>query len=202
MRYSDFFDVDDGMGADAVFGPGADGTLYTDQPTMFAVQLALQRRGFNPGTIDGIFGPRTETAIAAFNAQRGSPKMGPPDLEVLHALGLQPGGYQWNGAGVAPGNVVMTPSNPSTPPHIPGTVAVAVPPGTLHQVGPGAVQLQPQGGAGGGPGKAGGAGGVLGFIKKNAALLAGGVGLVLVGSQLLGGSSSAPRRRARRRGRR
>lgn len=201
MRYADFFDIDDGMGADQVFGPGSDGTLYTDQPTMFAVQLALQRRGFNPGQIDGIFGPRTETALAAFNAQRGSPKMGPPDLEVLHALGLQPGGFQYTGAGVAPGNVVMTPSNPSTPPHIPGTIAVSVPPGTLHQVGPGAVQLQPQTPAGG-PGKAGGAGGVLGFIKKNAALLAGGVGLVFVGSQLLGGGGSSPRRRSRRRGRR
>lgn len=35
------------------------------------VQTALQRRGFSPGPIDGIFGPLTETAVRAFQTAGG-----------------------------------------------------------------------------------------------------------------------------------
>ncbi len=35
------------------------------------VQLALQNAGFDPGPIDGIYGPYTERAVKAFQAQKG-----------------------------------------------------------------------------------------------------------------------------------
>jgi peptidoglycan hydrolase-like protein with peptidoglycan-binding domain len=194
-----FGDAGAGLGDDPYYGPGtADGTLYTDQPTMFAVQGALQRRGFNPGTIDGKFGPNTELALAAFNAQRGQVKRGPPDLETLHALGLAPGGYAYSGAGVAPGSVAM---GPSTPAHIPGTVAVQVAPGTLASQGLGPTHLQPQTPAGGKAGKAGSAGGVLGYLKANAAMIGIGVAVLGLGVEFTRGRGGgpAPRRRRRRR---
>lgn len=200
-----FGDTGMGAGDGTDFGPGAGDTMYTDQSTVFAVQLALQRRGFNPGVVDGKWGPNTEMALAAFNAQRGVIRRGPPDLDTLHALGLSPGGFAYSGAGVAPGSVVLTGggSLPATPlpsptPHMPGTVTVPVPPGTIARGGTqinsagGTIGVTPQGG-GGGKG-----GGMLGFLKGNGTLLAVGVAAAFVGTQLLGRGRPAPRRRRRR----
>ena len=35
------------------------------------LQVALQRRGFDPGPIDGAFGPKTRAAVAAFQRSLG-----------------------------------------------------------------------------------------------------------------------------------
>ena len=41
-----------------------------------AVQEALNRRGFNAGSVDGVVGPRTRAAISAFQTSLGAPVTG------------------------------------------------------------------------------------------------------------------------------
>lgn len=44
----------------------------TDQiDALKALQMALARLGYYTGTIDGLFGPRTDTALKAVAAERG-----------------------------------------------------------------------------------------------------------------------------------
>ncbi len=40
-------------------------------PDVAAVQASLTQRGFNPGPIDSVYGPRTAAAVQAFQAQQG-----------------------------------------------------------------------------------------------------------------------------------
>ena len=51
------------------------------------IQSALNARGFNAGTPDGIVGPRTRAAIAAFQQAAGVVPDGQPSLPLLRALG-------------------------------------------------------------------------------------------------------------------
>lgn len=51
-----------------------------------ALQTALKAKGFDPGKIDGIYGPKTEKAIVAFKRSKGlvaRPYVGPITLEAL-----------------------------------------------------------------------------------------------------------------------
>lgn len=50
------------------------------------VQVALAREGFNPGPIDGIQGPRTRGAIAAFQSSAGMAPTGRMDQALVSAL--------------------------------------------------------------------------------------------------------------------
>lgn len=52
------------------------------------VQLLLGEAGFDPGPVDGQWGPRTSRAMAAFQRARGLPDDGEPDAETLDALGF------------------------------------------------------------------------------------------------------------------
>jgi len=52
------------------------------------VQEALARRGYNPGTIDGVLGPQTRNAIAAFQSDHRMPATGRIDRALLSALDL------------------------------------------------------------------------------------------------------------------
>jgi hypothetical protein len=85
------------LGADD-FGPGAGGTMYTSQPVIFSVQEALNIRGYGIYK-NGQFDNATEAALAAFNAKRGVTRRGPPDLDTLHALGLDYDGSSWSPGG-------------------------------------------------------------------------------------------------------
>lgn len=53
-----------------------------------AVQQALQAKGFNPGTIDGIYGPNTALAVERFRAARGLPVTTVVCGEVYVLLGV------------------------------------------------------------------------------------------------------------------
>lgn len=53
-----------------------------------AVQRELARRGYYHGAIDGVIGPRSRTAIRAFQAHRGLVVTGVIDTRLLRALGL------------------------------------------------------------------------------------------------------------------
>lgn len=51
------------------------------------IQLLLQEAGFNPGTVDGRWGPSTQGAMAEFQRASGLPVSGQPDAVTLDALG-------------------------------------------------------------------------------------------------------------------
>lgn len=53
-----------------------------------AAQRALNGRGHEAGTADGLIGPRTRAALQAFQLQRGLPADGYPDAATLEALGV------------------------------------------------------------------------------------------------------------------
>jgi hypothetical protein len=56
-----------------------------------ALQVALKRRGFDPGTIDGAFGPKTRAAVAAFQRSlgfSGADADGIPGRTSLSTLGF------------------------------------------------------------------------------------------------------------------
>ncbi|HEY7246418.1 MAG TPA: peptidoglycan-binding domain-containing protein [Xanthobacteraceae bacterium] len=51
------------------------------------VQQALQKKGFDPGPIDGIIGPQTEQAVRKFQDGYGISASGRIDNQTLYALG-------------------------------------------------------------------------------------------------------------------
>ncbi len=51
------------------------------------VQQALQKKGFDPGPIDGIVGPQTEQAVRKFQDAYGISASGKVDNQTLYALG-------------------------------------------------------------------------------------------------------------------
>jgi peptidoglycan hydrolase-like protein with peptidoglycan-binding domain len=51
------------------------------------VQQALQKRGIDPGPIDGIFGPLTKEAVRTFQGRYGMKPTGDVDNQTLFALG-------------------------------------------------------------------------------------------------------------------
>ena len=51
------------------------------------IQLALQKKGINPGPIDGVFGPMTKEAVRSFQDRYGIKASGDIDNQTLFALG-------------------------------------------------------------------------------------------------------------------
>lgn len=56
-----------------------------------ALQDSLRAAGFDPGRTDGVFGPRTQTAVIAFQAARGIVVDGEVGEETWRELGRPPG---------------------------------------------------------------------------------------------------------------
>jgi len=54
------------------------------------IQTLLSRKGYDPGPIDGAFGPRTAAAIRAFEADHGMPQRGQPSAALLSRLAIAP----------------------------------------------------------------------------------------------------------------
>ncbi|MBL0143871.1 MAG: DUF4236 domain-containing protein [Betaproteobacteria bacterium] len=54
------------------------------------LQQALKQKGFNPGPVDGMVGPRTRTALQTFARQRGRNLPGEPTLRALEAVRAMP----------------------------------------------------------------------------------------------------------------
>jgi putative chitinase len=62
--------------------------LNSSGPEVTALQQALQAAGFNPGAIDGSFGPGTEAAVLAFQRSQGIAADGMVGPNTATALGL------------------------------------------------------------------------------------------------------------------
>ena len=82
----------------AVFSATAQGQVAAGQLNMDAVpnlseenirqvQEALRKKGFDPGPVDGIFGPKTEEAVRNFQDRYGMKASGKIDNQTLFALG-------------------------------------------------------------------------------------------------------------------
>ncbi len=57
-----------------------------DKPWVTEIQTLLTKLGYNPGPADGAFGNKSQTAITAFQQQRGDPVTGLPTPSVMQAL--------------------------------------------------------------------------------------------------------------------
>ncbi|HEY9620755.1 MAG TPA: SH3 domain-containing protein [Crinalium sp.] len=57
-------------------------------PAVRQVQSALQQKGFNPGSVDGVFGPTTEAATIEFQRHHHLPADGKIEGKTAEALGL------------------------------------------------------------------------------------------------------------------
>lgn len=86
------------IGGDQVTTIPTAGADYTDPKTVAAVQLALVRLGYDCGTsgpnhdgIDGMFGPKTKTAIKKMQGDLGMAQTGKIDEGVISALKVTPG---------------------------------------------------------------------------------------------------------------
>lgn len=66
----------------SIFKEGSSG------PSVKSIQVALKNKGFNPGAIDGDFGPGTEAAVIAFQKSEGLASHGIVDLPTQKALGI------------------------------------------------------------------------------------------------------------------
>jgi peptidoglycan hydrolase-like protein with peptidoglycan-binding domain len=51
------------------------------------IQQALQKKGINPGPIDGVYGPLTKEAVRTFQSRYGIKATGDVDNQTLFALG-------------------------------------------------------------------------------------------------------------------
>ncbi len=58
-------------------------------PDVLAVEQALDRLGFSPGTVDEVFDAGTETALDQFYSSRGYPSVGPTDAETTQLRQLR-----------------------------------------------------------------------------------------------------------------
>jgi membrane-bound lytic murein transglycosylase B len=73
-----------GLGAFAQAFPADDGGLTKDQRK--ELQVLLARRGFDVGTPDGVIGPKTRTALIAFQRQSGLLADGHASSRALKSL--------------------------------------------------------------------------------------------------------------------
>ena len=68
-------------------GASAAGQLSSNE--VRDLQQTLDTRGFSPGPIDGILGPRTKEAIREFQQANNLPATGAPTTETLSQLGVE-----------------------------------------------------------------------------------------------------------------
>ncbi|MBX6744336.1 MAG: peptidoglycan-binding protein [Acetobacteraceae bacterium] len=94
--------------------------------TVHDAQQALQQRGFNPGPIDGRWGPQTANAVEDFQRANNMQVTGRLDSQVLQALNVSQGGASTQtgssdrNRAYMGGGMVGTPSDAGTPSTGPG----------------------------------------------------------------------------------
>ena len=95
-------------------GPVVEEALGLDQVARRAIQEGLQAAGFDPGGADGLFGPRTRSAIRRWQTSRGSRATGYLDASSVSSLrpsvSGQPTLRERTGVAAASSAVVSTPA--------------------------------------------------------------------------------------------
>ena len=75
--------------ADEIAGNGTSASLPpATSPTVRMAQQALNDRGYDAGTVDGVWGPGTANAVRRFQEAQGLPQSGTLDSQTLSALGV------------------------------------------------------------------------------------------------------------------
>jgi peptidoglycan hydrolase-like protein with peptidoglycan-binding domain len=59
-----------------------------DSEQVKSLQTALKDKGMNPGPIDGIMGPRTQSALRAYQKGQSLPETGQLDAQTREKLGV------------------------------------------------------------------------------------------------------------------
>ena len=67
-------------------GRAAEAALELDQEARWVIQRGLRERGFDPGPLDGIVGPRTRAALRRWQTAQGLPPTGYLDESAARAL--------------------------------------------------------------------------------------------------------------------
>ena len=60
-----------------------------DADVVRSAQASLRDRGYDPGSVDGVWGPNTETALRRFQQANGLTQTGALDNSTLNALGVR-----------------------------------------------------------------------------------------------------------------
>jgi len=73
----------------ATRGDRALGHSQYESSTVRDVQQALQNKGYDVGSVDGVMGPRTQSALREFQQQQGLPRSGQLDERTMSALDVR-----------------------------------------------------------------------------------------------------------------
>lgn len=64
-------------------------SMNTNQDTVRQVQQGLKDKGHDPGPIDGVMGPQTQSALREFQQSQGMNASGTLDQDTMGALGVE-----------------------------------------------------------------------------------------------------------------
>jgi S1-C subfamily serine protease len=106
-------------------GHAAPVQAQTEPASVAAAQRALAALGYAPGAADGVMGPRTRQAIAAFQRDNGLPVTGAPDQPTMAALGRAVSVQAGGAAGKPPPIGVDPPPVTATPRPMPAAPRIA-----------------------------------------------------------------------------
>lgn len=79
-----------GQGQSADSRTTSEGSFKLVSKRVRDIQRQLRNSGYEPGDIDGIFGPQTSRAIIQYQKKHGLPQTGFPDTEFLDHLYQRP----------------------------------------------------------------------------------------------------------------
>lgn len=94
------FQKDFGLAVDGKAGPATQTALRN---AVVRVQVELRKMGYEPGSADGFFGPKTGSAVKAFQKKVGLKRSGIADLSTRKAIDKRSGGMQ-SGSPIAKGS--------------------------------------------------------------------------------------------------
>lgn len=106
-------------------GHAAPAQAEVEPTSVAAAQRALAAIGYNPGSADGVMGPRTRQAIAAFQRDNGLPVTGEPDRPTMAALGRASSAQASGTNGKPPPIGAAPPPVAAAPPPLPGAPRTA-----------------------------------------------------------------------------
>jgi peptidoglycan hydrolase-like protein with peptidoglycan-binding domain len=113
----------DSMKSDTMKSGGAKAAGAGGQERVRKVQEALKDKGMDPGPVDGIMGPKTQSALRDFQKQEGMEETGRLDAETMSKLGVASAGAGSPPAASPRGDSGTTGGGATTPPSgsTPGT---------------------------------------------------------------------------------